>query len=91
VVTLLTAGCQTIYFERGASNVARATSQRQWHHGGGIFGLIEFSNPYDPKARCADSEWQAVKVDLTFLTGLVGALVPYGIYTPWEVGVVCRQ
>lgn len=52
-LTLFATGCQTIYFEQGGGSVDRATSKASWHHGGGIYGLIEFSDPYDPKAQCA--------------------------------------
>lgn len=87
---LASVGCQTIYFERGSTEQIE-TEQNHWHHGGGIFGLVEFTDPFDPKLACMRRDWRAIKNDHSFLTAFVSGVVPYGIYTPWEVSVRCEE
>lgn len=90
LLSLSLTGCQTIYFEKGSTqNIA--TQELTWHHGGGIFGLFEFSQPFNPSSQCSGSQWEAVKVDHTFGSAFVSGIVPYGIYTPWAVGARCSQ
>lgn len=90
LLSLALSACQTIYFVKGESR-STELSTGQWHHGGGIFGLFEFSPPYAPSEKCGNSGWEAVVVDHTFASALVSGLVPYGIYTPWAVSTRCSN
>ncbi|MBF0442532.1 MAG: hypothetical protein HQK54_11555 [Oligoflexales bacterium] len=86
---LMITGCQTIYFEKGSTE-AKETGSGIWHHGGGLFALWEWNDPYDP-ARVCGGEWSAVKVDHDFTTGFVSYFVPYGIYVPWVTSARCGK
>ena len=85
----LTAGCNQIYYHNGGPAVANkaAAQYNEWHHDG-VFGLVEFSEPVNLKARC-ERGWDTVETENSFLTGLVSAFT-YALYTPREANVVCK-
>lgn len=81
-------GCSTIYFERGARS-SRQLTFGEWHHDA-VFGLVEVSDPVDMNQRCETKDWSAIKVEKTFVQGLVG-MVTYSLYDPWDVSFSCKK
>jgi Bor protein len=83
------AGCNQIYYHNATPAVANkaAAQYNEWHHDG-VFGLVEFSEPVNLKARC-ERGWNTVETENSFLTGLVSAFT-YALYTPREANVVCK-
>jgi hypothetical protein len=85
-VTLCT-GCYTTSVRSGAAPGRTPVGyEDRWHHGF-LWGLAEASGPYDINQICPQG-WSEVRTELTFLTGLVGALT-WGIYYPQSVTFVC--
>jgi hypothetical protein len=82
-------GCYTVYFHNGESK-SQAVDGSDWHHGGGIFGLFEFTQPQNPSADCPTG-WTSVRTRDSFVTGLVSAVIPWGIYTPKEYSYDCAD
>ncbi len=91
VLTLLSlCGCYKIYFHR--QNIEQYPSDAgfsTWHHIF-VFGLVEGSEPVTIANYCGPREWNYVETENSFLTGLVGAIVPYAIYTPRAATVACN-
>jgi hypothetical protein len=81
------AGCSTMHFTNGPR--AEAYPYGEWHHGG-IFDLVEFSDPVDLQARCEGDGWQSVKVEKSFTNGLAD-LVTYNLYDGWTVEYACSR
>lgn len=79
--------CETIYFKKEATSPTYPISNESYHHIG-IFGLVEFSDPYNPQKTCSD--WSSIRSENSFLSGLIST-VTYNIYSPRTVSVVCSQ
>ena len=90
VIASLLTGCHKIYYHKTPSMVANksAATVNEWHHIG-VVGLVEFSEPTNLKRYCADTTWNSVETENSFLTGLVSA-VTYGLYTPRMANVMCK-
>ncbi|MGE0173943.1 MAG: hypothetical protein AB7T49_14195 [Oligoflexales bacterium] len=88
VLALGLSACQTIYFEKKDSGGSTEITDSSWHHGG-IFGFVQFSNPYDPKAACS-GDWSAVKIEQSFVQGLLTGATYY-LYAPWTAGARCAK
>ena len=78
-------GCSTIYFHNNSTDTQ--TSFEEWHHDG-IFGLVEFSDPIDSQDRCKGASWKTIKVEETFIQGLVRG-VTWSLYDPWMMSYSC--
>lgn len=89
LVSLSSAGCSKIYYHNGGPSVANKDDAQYsiWHQGG-IFGLVEFSDPVDLKKHCPHG-WNTVETENSFLTGLVSGAT-YSFYTPRKANVVCN-
>lgn len=85
ILALGLAGCSTMHFTHGER--AGDYTFSEWHHGG-IFDLVEFSDPVDLQARCDGGDWQSVKVEKTFTNGLAD-VVTYNLYDGWMVEYAC--
>lgn len=79
--------CSTIQFSQTDTYSEEVTSA-SWHHGG-IFGLVEFSDPVNLKQACDGKELKTFTTEQTFLQGLVSG-VTYSLYTPRNVAVACQ-
>lgn len=90
VGSLAVTGCHQIYFHNGGPAVDNkdAAQYSEWHHGG-VFGLVEFSEPVDVKSRCKHG-WNTVQTENSFLTGLVSG-ASYSLYTPRKANLVCHE
>ena len=86
-VIFLTSACHTTEFHNGGK-YDPVINHGTWHHGGGIFGLFEWSQPNFMQQQCPQG-WRSVKVWQTFGAGFVARVVPYGIYTPWTKAIRC--
>lgn len=79
--------CHTFHLTNG-SNFNRQYVTEDWHHIG-IVGLVEFSEPVNPKQICDGKEWASVRTREGFLQWLA-AQVSSGLYNPQEVAVSCK-
>jgi hypothetical protein len=79
-------GCSTMYFHNGGKSFTPEMSE--WHHDG-VLRLVEFSDSVDMNQRCEAKGWDVIKVEKTFVQGLVGS-VTYNLYDPWDVSYTCR-
>ena len=86
LIVLTQAACSTVYFHNGA-NAGNDVGADQFHDI--MLGGIEVAEPVDLKAECKGGDWETVKTEQTFLTGLVQQLQP--IYTPWGVAWKCER
>ena len=89
VAAIALSGCHKIYYHNGGQMIANKNDAQysEWHHDG-VFGLVEFSDPVDLKARC-ERGWSTVETENSFLTGLVSGAT-YALYTPRMANVVCK-
>lgn len=89
IILLAAAGCHKIYYHNGGPSVANKSNAQyqEWHHGG-VFGLVEFSDPVDLKSHCKNG-WNTIETENSFLTGLVSG-VTYSLYTPRSANLVCK-
>ena len=85
---LVLSGCSTMYFHNGERRADVDLEFTEWHHDG-IARLVEFSAPVDLAGRCEGKTWDAVKVEKSFVQGLVGS-ISYGLYDPWGVDYSCK-
>ena len=72
----------------GIVAISENLENSEWHHDG-IIRLVEFSEPVDLNNRCEGKDFSSVRVEKTFIQGLVGA-ISYGLYDPWDVSYACR-
>lgn len=79
--------CHTFHLTNG-SNYNRQYITEDWHHIG-IAGLVEFSQPVNPKQICDNKEWASIRTREGFLQWLT-AQVSSGLYNPQEVAVSCK-
>ncbi|OFZ72681.1 MAG: hypothetical protein A3K03_06300 [Bdellovibrionales bacterium RIFOXYD1_FULL_44_7] len=79
-------GCATMYFHNGDAKKDVAY-MNEWHHDG-VFRLVEFSPPVDLAQRCEKETWKTIKIEQTFVQGLVQA-ISYNLYDPWDVNYYC--
>ena len=90
LISVLSLGaCSTMYIHNGPIDENSNLEYSEWHHGG-ILRLVEFSDPVNLPQRCNKADWRTVKVERTFVQGLVHS-VSYGIYDPWNVEYSCRE
>lgn len=78
--------CHTIHFTKSNDTAVEFTTQ-QWHHTG-IFGLVEFSEPYNVKEVCEGKDWTLIETDRKFLQGFISGLT-YNLYSPVNIAVNC--
>jgi hypothetical protein len=92
-VGLLANGCSTLVFTNGKVT-SNSFDRGGWHHVG-ILRLVEFSDPIDLKRSCTDQNWEAIRVERTFINGLVSAVTSYGtglsLYDPWDYRISCAK
>ncbi|MDQ3231581.1 MAG: Bor family protein [Pseudobdellovibrionaceae bacterium] len=86
-IVLSMSACHTIHFTKGDSPSAEISTQA-WHHTG-IFGLAEFSEPYNLKEVCNGKDWDTVTTERNFVQGFVGGIT-YSLYTPINKAVKCN-
>ena len=83
--------CSTLVFTNG-NKESTSFDRGGWHHVG-ILRLVEFSEPIDLKRSCNDEDWSAIRVEQTFVNGLVRAVSSYGtgfaLYDPWDYRIAC--
>ena len=86
LLTLAAPGCFTMHFDYDSS-ASHENDFSEWHHGG-IFRLVEFSEPVDLEDRCGGQPARSHTVEQGFLNGLASS-VSYGIYEGWTVEIDC--
>ncbi|HEU4409285.1 MAG TPA: hypothetical protein VFS43_28765 [Polyangiaceae bacterium] len=80
-------GCYTTVVTSGKpAGPATVEYDEKWHHGA-IYGIVEFSGPYDLQKACPNG-WAEIETETSFLNGLVQGIT-YGIYNPQTVSVRC--
>jgi hypothetical protein len=90
---LALSGCSTLVFTNG-SRSTNSFDRGGWHHVG-ILRLVEFSEPIDLKRSCNEEDWEAIRVEQTFVNGLVRMVSSYGtglaLYDPWDYRISCAK
>lgn len=85
----LTSACTTIVFDNGPQNAPAQDAIKQLHHGGGIFELVEFSQPKNLESICGGKNWRSITTEMSFLDALIRQIVPAGIYSPRTTYTQC--
>lgn len=85
----LTSACTTIVFDNGPQTAPAQAPIEQRHHGGGIFELVEFSQPKNLESICSGKNWRSITTEMSFLDGLIRQIVPAGIYAPRTTYTKC--
>ena len=88
VLSQLLMGCSTMYFHNGGIDGPKDTEYSDWHHDG-VLRLVEFSDPVDLNAKCERAGWSEIKIEQSFIQGLVRHLT-WSLYDPWSAGYSCR-
>ncbi len=81
-------GCSTIHFDNARTR-NQPLGYYEWHHDA-VLGLVELSDPVDLNARCDGKDWTSVKIELTFVQGLV-TMATWHLYNPWNVEIACSK
>lgn len=87
VLALNLGACSTIQFSQ-TDTYSPVVTNENWHHGG-IFGLVEFSNPENLDHACDGKELKTFTVEKSFLQGFVGGIT-YSLYSPWNAAFSCN-
>lgn len=59
-----------------------------WYHGL-VGGVVDLSGPLDLDKLCPNGEWTEINVRTSFLNGLLGSMILWGIWSPQTVTVYC--
>lgn len=86
----LMSACTTIVFDNGPQTTTAQESIKLRHHGGGIFALMEFSEPKNLQQICNGNDWDTITTEMSFFDGFIRQIVPWGIYTPRTTYTQCR-
>lgn len=79
--------CSTVYFHNGA-NAGSDVGPDQIHHV--MLVGMEVAEPVNLTQQCDGGDWETVKTENTFLTGLIRSFTaPF--YTPWGVAWKCED
>jgi Bor protein len=77
-----------LIFQKSTAVATNKCFDHRWYHGG-IFGLLEFSDPV-PLSQLCEAGVAYIDEETTFLNGLVQQLTR-GLYTPQTVTVYCAN
>lgn len=86
LLTLAQSACSTVFFHNGP-DASNDVGPDRLHHI--VIGGIEIVEPVNLDQECSGRDWETVKTEQTFVSGLIrGLLNP--AYTPWGVAWKCK-